>query len=354
MTELRTQDQARLRKALRFLDDEAPIPPGLPRLAPKTTGSHPRPWLQRPWLVAGAAFILTMIVLTPLVFLSGDRRGGTATPPPLVTPTATIATTTTTTAVVSERIPLDGRPGDLGVESIDFITAIYPTSPEEHRVSAVWEALRHNVEGFWVESCMVAQGISVEMPRITADYVRRSGDMPDFELDARMGIFNDYIVETPAPPATATSEQTAAWQTTYDECSNAVEVKRSEQFDQVIGLAPSWWDIVREVNASPEMKPVTDHMLSCIADNGGPDVQDVIHLYSDQITMDATSKEDAAASWAVLAELYASCAGDYNRVRQSLLIPKRQQIHADYPNVLAQAREYFNEVVDAASVNTEP
>ncbi|MGA8040206.1 MAG: hypothetical protein WCA93_08890 [Acidimicrobiia bacterium] len=261
--------------------------------------------------------------------------------------------TSPTTTVVSERIPLDGRPGDLGVESIDFLTAIYPTSPEEHRVSAAWEALRHNVEGLWVESCMVAQGISANMPRITADYVRRNGDMPDFELDARLGLFNDHVVETPAPPAKATVEQAAAWQTTYDECSNRVEVKRSEQFDQVIGLAPSWWDIVREINASPEMKPVTDHMLSCIADNGGPDVQDVIHLYSTQVIRDATSKEDAAASWADLAELYASCAGDYNKIRQSLLIPKRQQIQADYQDVLARAREYFNEVVGAASVNTD-
>lgn len=355
MSELRPDDQARLRRAFRFVDEGAPLAPDLADLGVIT--AKPQTTLHRSAWTAAAALAVTLAVLVPLLFLGGEQSNPVL-PPIGAAPTTSEATTTTSQPRSSvDRLPLDGRAQDLGVTSIDFMTALFPTSPEEHRQTAAWTAIRHNVEQSWVEICMVEGGVSAEMPRILALDVRRNADMPDFELDAELGIiegtFDGY--EGATAPAGSSAGEATAWQDAYTQCSDVVETKRSERFDQVIGQAVgSWWDTVRRVNTSSEMAQVTDRMLSCAAAQGGPQVDAVRDLYSDSLTMNARDLETAAEEGLDLAGVIAECAGDYNQIRQSLLIPEREQIEIRYETALAEAETYFIEVLDAAGTEVAP
>ncbi|MCI0544094.1 MAG: hypothetical protein L0Z49_06560 [Actinobacteria bacterium] len=235
--------------------------------------------------------------------------------------------------------------------SIDFITAMFPTSPEEHRVTAAWTALRYNVELSWVADCMAGQGLLFDPERLTAAHWRRNGDMPDFELDAERGIWEPGGSQPgdpgPRPPSSASPAEVEAWNLAYIDCSNQIERKLSEEFDQVIGRAPFWFGIVREVNASEEMAGPTSRLLECVADGGGPVVDRIWDLYGhmDAVVQQSDTKDEAQGSINSLAVLIADCAGDYDQVRQELLIPKRDEIVAGYRDVLAEAEKYFNEVI---------
>jgi hypothetical protein len=137
----------------------------------------------------------------------------------------------------------------------------------------------------------------------------------------------------------------------YTECSNEIDVKRSEQFDQVIGLALGlWFETVTEVTASPEMRVVTNQMLRCIAEAGGPDVKTVMDLYSDRIAPEADSLVSANQANIERAQLIEVCAGEYDATRESLLLPRREKLMAENPDVLATAESYFNEVMVVAGI----
>ncbi|MCI0425333.1 MAG: hypothetical protein L0Z47_05695 [Actinobacteria bacterium] len=257
--------------------------------------------------------------------------------------------TIVTTVVVLD--PIDGRPEDLGVASIDFITAMFPTSPVEHRVSAAWMALRYNVEQSRVAECMADQGLVLVPDRITAAYLRRNGDMPDFQLDAERGIWEPGGPQPgdpgPRPPSSASAAEAEAWNQAYFDCGNGISNEVSGRFDSVIGQVPFWFGIVDEVNNSSEMKHATDTLLSCVAEGGGPQVDRVvdIYLYLDTVVQGSETKDEALGALADMATLVAGCAGDYDAVRQALLIPKRDEIVAGYSDVLAEAELYFNEVM---------
>jgi hypothetical protein len=283
--------------------------------------------------------------------MNSGRAFGPLGPP---TPTTEDTTTTVTTPAVTtpERLPLDGRPSDLGVDVVDFAGAVFPTSIQEIRMRAVWEAARSNVESGWVEACMEARGATIEIPRITAYDLRRQAAIPDFELDAEFGFYDPAPDEwSPAPPAGSTAEEAAAWNLAYSECSPEAEAKRSEQFDQVIGQAPSWFVIVDEVTASPEMHTVTEQMLLCIGDAGGPDVDTVRELYSDQISQEADSLAAAGQASIELAQLIEHCAGAYDATRESLLLPKREAFMVEHADVFAEAERYFNELMAEAGIS---
>jgi hypothetical protein len=246
---------------------------------------------------------------------------------------------------------LDGRPSDLGVDGIDFAGAVLPTSIQEIRMLSVWEAARSNVESGWVEACMKARGATILIPRITAYDLRRQAAIPDFELDAEFGFYDPAPDEwSPAPPAGSTAEDAAAWNLAYSECSLEVEAKRSERFDQVIGQAPSWFAIVDQVTTSPEMHVVTEQMLQCIGDAGGPDVDTVGELYSDRIAKEADSLAAAGQASIELAQLIEQCAGDYDATRENLLLPKRDAFMEEHAPVLATAELYFDEVMTEAGI----
>jgi hypothetical protein len=339
-----------LRKTMRAMADIAPDAPPLTAIPAPTRRSR------RHLLVAAGVFAA---VLATGGVTSHFLAGGITPTPPIGTPEKFVTTTvasvpqaTVSDSAGGETIPLDGRPEDLGVKAIDFITALFPTTPKEHRENAAWDALRINVESSWVESCMAGSGFSIELPRVTALEVRRNADMPDFELDAEYGIFESRTDTTnyvAAPPGEASDPERARWQVEYAQCNLQVEAKRSTEFDQVIGqITPFWWDSVREINASEDMTKVTTELLTCVSDGGGPEATTIRDLYSDRLTMGASSSEEARSSWQDRANLIASCAGNYSQVRQGLLIPIRDQIVTDYPDLLAEARSYFDEVVAAA------
>lgn len=340
-----------LRRTMKAIADAAP---DAPPLRHPVGGRGPR--RRRQLAIALAAFASVLMIGAVSLLLVG---GPSAIPEigssnDFEPETGRAPSSTTPTSAEESRIPLDGRPEELGVESFDFVTAVFPTSPVEHRVSAAWQALRHNVEGSWLEACMEEQGLVIEMPRVTAGYFNRNRDMPDFELDAELGIVRSYDAyaaqpEPPSPPTGASDQERANWEAWYAGCSSQVEAKRSTQFDQVIGrIEATWWDIVREVNASAEMEEVTTQLLTCVAEQGGPDVDNLWDLYSTRPTGGANSLEEAAQTWNELAVVIAACAGDYSQVRQNLLIPFRDQLVKENADVLSEAKPYFDEVIAAS------
>ena len=351
MSDLQPQNQARLRRVFRFIDDEAPLSPGLDELsAPSMTSSGQS--RANSWWVAVSAFAVVLVLAIPAAFLINPGSASD----PLGSPTPTTNETTTTTVTnpavtTPERLPLDGRPSDLGVDHIDFTGAVLPASIQEIRMLAVWEAARSNVESGWVESCMEARGTTIEIPRITAYELRRQAAIPDFELDAEFGFFDPAPDEwSPVPPADSTAEEAATWNRSYADCSLEAEAKRSEQFDQVIGQAPSWMAIVDEVTTSPEMHAVTEQMLQCIGDAAGPDVDTVSELYSDRLAKEADSLAAAGQASIELAQLIEQCAGNYDATRKSLLLPKREAYMDEHAEVLATAEFYFIEVMTEAGI----
>lgn len=345
MNDLRPEDQARLRRALRSMDDEAPLAPGIADLGVPSV-STVRAHRANTWRAAITVFAGTVLVIAPVALLLTTGSGS----PPLGAPTPTTQATTTTTTnvdVTSTRLPLDGRPSDLGVDSVNFVGAVFPASIQEIRMLAVWEAVRSNVESAWVEQCMGEHGFAVEIPRTLAIQLRRQAAIPDFDLDAEFGFFDEAPDDwTALPPSDSTPDVAAAWDSAYFECSVEVEAKRSEQFDQVIGQAQSsWYDIVSDVTASPDMMVATEEMLRCIAEAGGPEVESVVELYSDQIGREADSFGAAVQGSIELAQLIQQCAGDYDSMREGLLVPKRQEILDEFADVLAEAKKYFDEVL---------
>lgn len=195
---------------------------------------------------------------------------------------------------------------------------------------------------------MAERGFFLETPRVLASELRRGAELPDFDMDAIVGLFEpapeDWV---PKPPSSASSSEAQAWEESFVACSNEVEKRASEQFDQVIGQVPFWFDIVREVNSSPEMQAASERLLECVAEGGGPKADSVSNLYLaiDQEAMQAATVEDLHELGFDMAELIAGCAGDFNKVRQDLLIPLRDEILGGYSEALAEADRYFNEVV---------
>lgn len=247
---------------------------------------------------------------------------------------------------------MDGTPKELGVSSIDFVTAMLPTSPVEYRVSAAWQATYYNVVNHWFELCMADEGFVVEVPRASAMDLRRNADLPDFQLDAQYGTFDAADLSwNGSPPQSASAAEAEAWQRVYDRCSLDVEKRKSEGFDQVIGRLPFWFDIVREVNDSPEMADATSQLLSCVAEGGGPEansVRDLFAAYNSLILKTANSKDEAVDIGFEIGRLLNDCAGNYDQIRQDLLVPKRDEIVDGYGDVLAEAEAFFDEVLAEA------
>lgn len=347
MTELNSRDRERLRNTLNVIDEQAPLAPDLDDLGTISVrpGQSSRP--RGTWAVV-AAFAVTLAILVPISLLDGDDgidvRDVAPVPPadPLPSTTAVVPDEAT------DRLPLDGRPEDLGVDRIDFMTALFPTSPEEHRVTAAWRAVRFNVEQSWAEACMADMNVEADLGRMLAIDFRRNGQMPDFELDAELGITSMSEIE--AGLAVDPSDMSEEWQETYSDCGSQIEARLSKEFDQVIGRAPSWWQIVQEVNASETMEPVTAQLLDCVAEGGGPVGDAVTDLYSTRTIEDAPDLTTGINRVNDLADLIHQCSGDYNQVRQELLIPERDRIAADYPDVLAEAKRYFDGVLRDAGL----
>ena len=128
-------------------------------------------------------------------------------------------------------IPIDGQPEAIGVTSIDYVAAVLPTTPEEVRVAAAWEAIRYNVEASWTEECMNESGFPVDIPLVTASMLRRRAEMPDFQLDAQLG-FGLFIDEAMllelGPPANGSRGRTRSL---GDDIRPAVDVNGTSAAD---------------------------------------------------------------------------------------------------------------------------
>jgi hypothetical protein len=72
MTDLKPNDHARLRRALRFIDDQAPLGPDLPALE-VTVSTAERPRGFNPALVVVGALLATLMVFVPIgLLVSGE------------------------------------------------------------------------------------------------------------------------------------------------------------------------------------------------------------------------------------------------------------------------------------------
>lgn len=361
MTEFDTKAEAELRRTLRFVDDLAPLSPSLNDLQhrPKSEPESKSP--QRSRWIAVAAFALTILAGIPALFLmgDGDQQNVGGAPAPIAPRTTESPSTTTTVPPALQRLPLDGRPQDLGVDVVDFTTVIFPTSPEELRQATVWNTVKTNVGLYREEVCMTAKGHQVEMPRYLAVDFRRHAEMPDFELDAQYGVITGDSAEytTPSPPPGADQDEVASWQSAFSECTDQWEQRVSTEFDQIVGpiiSASAWWTHVQEVTDGEAMRAVTHQMLTCIADGGGPAVDNVEDLYSDQILQDSPSLREAEQTWETLADLILECSDGYNSLRQELLVPIRDQMRLEHAEALAQAEGFFDEVMVASGMTTLP
>lgn len=294
--------------------------------------------------------VLTVLLLSAGLLAACTLGGEPSTAQPVAGSTSTSMGTSTTSDEASEApIPLDGNPDVLGVVSIDFVTAMFPTSPEEHRVTAAWTAIYSNVVQSWVEDCMADRGFEYEAQRISAMDWRRYADLPDFELDAEMGIIEFAPEESvPGPRPSASDAEVQAWQASYEHCSLEAETRRSEGFDQLLGRIPPWQQMIEEVNASPEMSASTEKMLRCISDGGGPEVESIPDLYREmgRILREANEgRDEFGSAIADIPPLIASCAGDLDAVRQQILMSERDRIVSQYADALAEAESFFNDVV---------
>lgn len=305
-------------------------------VAISANGDEVKQW-QRP--IGGVAvFVVTADTEPDLVLVSYDENGQEL---------------ATTMAGQVSSVPIDGQPEAIGVTSVEFVAAVFPTTPEEVRVTAAWDAIRYNVEASWTEQCMSEAGFVLDIPRVTASMTRRRSEMPDFQLDAQLG-FDLFIDEAsliePGPLAGASEAERVAWETTYQGCSLETERRRSEGFDQVLGRTPAWWDIVSDVNNSEEMAQATSQMLSCVAEGGGPVANSIEDLYGgiDVLLRNAETAEEFDSIAASMPDLIAGCAGTYDSTKQELLVPERHRLLRDYASELAEAEEYFDSVLARA------
>lgn len=344
------------RELRRVLGEMESLAPPAPELETRPLEVHPRMRSRpRPLLVTLGAAAAVFVLALPFVLRSPTQDTAVSNRSAPVAGPATTATTTdeqVATTMPVERRPMDGSPQELGVTSVDFITAILPTSPVEYRVSAAWQAMYYNVVNHWFEVCVADQGFVVEVPRASAMDLRRNAVLPDFELDAQHGTFDATdLTWNGSPPQSASTAEAEAWHQAVDECNLDVEKRKSEGFDQVIGRLPDWFDIIREVNDSPEMADTTSRLLSCVSDGGGPEadsLEDLRGAYNSLIQETAKTKDDAVEIGFEMSRLLNNCAGGYDQVRQDLLIPKRDQIVNDYEDVLAEAKPFFDEVLSEA------
>jgi hypothetical protein len=234
---------------------------------------------------------------------------------------------------------------------------MFPTSAEEFRQFVVWETVKTNVGLYQQEVCMTSEGQTVEMPRYLAVDLRRYAVMPDFELDAEYGILQGLAVDYPttAPPPSLVGEERTAWWAAYSQCGAQWEVKVSTEFDQLVGrMLGEWFDHITEVTESEALSDVTEQMLTCVAEGGGPSVGSIADLYDDRISQEAASLGELRLSLDVLASLIYGCAGDYDQVRQEVLIPIRDRMVDKYSDTLAQVEPFFNEVMMASGISATP
>jgi len=302
----------------------------------------------------GASALLSRFVFASLCLVAGCSQGVWGNSAGGDAPVGDGSTITVTSASTASRgVALNGNPELLGVTNIDFVTAMFPTSPEEHRISAAWEALKYNVRGKMVEDCMAEAGFDYRRTRYSSMFFQRNGDMQDFELDARIGMLANSIGidSDEEPPASSSQAEKDAWSAALARCDSRVSESQHESFDYVIGSVALWWDIVRDVNNSAEMATATESMLMCIADAGGPRVETLqdVYLVTDRMVMDGIAAgRDPNSVTVEVAQTIADCAGDYNETRQALLVPIRDRIVEEYAEELAEAEEYFNEMLRLA------
>ncbi len=145
MSDLRPQDRARLRRVFRFIDDEAPLSPGLDELvAPRLTPD--RRLGANPWRVAAGVFAVLLVLAVPAAFL---MNSGSATGP--LDP-----------ADESDVIPAEGR-GERATtplgpnESETQAFAGFPFGPQFARTFMVSAAFQRAMEHH-VAECMTAKG----------------------------------------------------------------------------------------------------------------------------------------------------------------------------------------------------
>lgn len=362
---LREQSRDELRRVLSEMEALAPVAPEVVETKPLDVRPHRRTPRTNPLLVTLVAAVSVFVLALPLMFRSSNPVDTDASAP-LAGPATTTAetgvsgsTTPTTDATGSTTEPtnrrsMDGSPEELGVTSIDFVTAILPTSPVEYRESAAWNAIYYNVTNHRFEQCMAVQEIAVEVPRASAMDLRRSAELPDFELDATYGTLDaNDLTWNASPPASTSPTEAKTWQETFDQCSLDVEKWKSEGFDQVIGRLPAWFDTIREVNGSAEMADTTTRLLSCVAAGGGPQADSLDDLYGvyNSLLQSAETKDEAIQIGLEMSRLLNSCVGDYNQTRQDILVPKRDQIVDEYADVLAEAKPFFDSVLSEALGN---
>lgn len=191
-------------------------------------------------------------------------------------------------------------------------------------------------------------GFEYEPQRVIAADFRRYAYLPDFELDAELGIVEFAPEEfVPGPRPGASPAEAEAWHSSFQICTDEAERQRSEGFDQIMGKIPPWHETIKDINNSPEMADATARMLDCVADGGGPDVESIpaMYLAIDRILMESSADPEFGSAVAELPPLIASCAGDLNEIRQQLLIPERDRVVALYAEPIAAAESFFNDVV---------
>jgi len=113
MNDLRPEDQARVRRALRFMDDEAPLAPELSELGSPSIETRQESLKANPFLIASGVFVVTLLVITPIAFLL--RGGSDASPLGVPGPVTQTSTTNVTT------VPLPAlSPGEFPRVMIDL------------------------------------------------------------------------------------------------------------------------------------------------------------------------------------------------------------------------------------------